>query len=153
MIRKKTRLYFTCLHTCKRRDRQILERRFQFSHKLHLMFLKYALRLLWKRWCQSYDLLRSTLKVDLLGWKETIYSLVMTILMPHYSCTHPKPTYKPVVPNLGYVKSLKGYDSLRITLRFSMKQLTNVSRGYASFIFSAWGYANRKRLGTADINQ
>ena len=62
-----------------------------------------------------------------------------------------------MVPNLGYaypqgyVKSLKGYASLRITLRFSMKRLTHVRRGYASFIFSAWGYEKRKRLGTAAL--
>ena len=45
-------------------------------------------------------------------------------------------SYNTAVPNLGYVKNLEGYTSSRITLRFSMKQLTN---------------ANRKRLGTADL--
>ena len=29
------------------------------------------------------------------------------------------------VPNLGYVNNLKGYTTSRITLRFSMQQLTN----------------------------
>ena len=32
-----------------------------------------------------------------------------------------------------------------------MKRLTHVRRGYASFIFSAWGYEKRKRLGTAAL--
>ena len=27
------------------------------------------------------------------------------------------------------------------------------TRGYASFIFYAWGYASRKRLGTAEIER
>ena len=32
---------------------------------------------------------------------------------------------KPAVPDLGYVKNLKGYASSKITLRFSMELLTN----------------------------
>ena len=28
-----------------------------------------------------------------------------------------------------------------------------LTKGYASFIFSAWGYANRKRLGTAALEK
>ena len=58
------------------------------------------------------------------------------------------------VPNLGYAKNLKGYGVTleifrvkRITLRFSIKQLTNVFRGYASFIFFHMWVREQKKVG------
>ena len=64
-----------------------------------------------------------------------------------------KQTYKTAVPNLGYaypqgyVKSLKGYASFRITVRFLMKQLTNVTREYVSFSFFCVGVREQKKVG------
>ena len=54
------------------------------------------------------------------------------------------------VPNLGYVdpqgyvKHFKGYDSCRITLRFSKKMLT---RGHAGFMFFCMGLRIQKKVG------
>ena len=41
--------------------------------------------------------------------------------------------FRAVVPNLGYVKYLKGYASSRIAIKFSMKQLTNTHKGVRGF--------------------
>jgi len=50
------------------------------------------------------------------------------------------------------VKNLKGYAGSRKTLRFSIKQLTNVTRGYASFIFFCVGVREQKKVGNRCSN-
>ena len=35
------------------------------------------------------------------------------------------------------------------TVKVCYNALSQLTRGYASFMFSAWGYTSRKRLGTA----
>ena len=43
--------------------------------------------------------------------------------------------------------------TLRLSMRIAKKAFSQPRRGHESFIFSAWWYASRKWLGTADLDK
>ena len=43
--------------------------------------------------------------------------------------------------------------TLRLSMIFAKKAFSQLRRGHESFLFSAWWYASRKWLGTADLDK
>ena len=56
-----------------------------------------------------------------------------------FDCKGPLKYTRAAVPNLGYMKYLKWFASSRITLRFSMKQLTSAHQWVCEFYFFLHG--------------